>query len=98
MRRRWVRGLLGRRFCRWNHTCQFLVGQTSGTLEAAAQFPKSFRAALVARFTMDPLQERCEFGGAPIVASTKDKVGRLLARRRVARRAAQASLEPPNGV
>src|SRR5882762_684737 len=93
----WFGGFRGRRSWRRNRTRQFLVRQTSGALEAPAQFPKSFGAALIARFTVDLLQLRGKFGGTPVVACAKDKVEQFFECRRVARCAAQDGLEQPNG-
>src|SRR6266700_1405642 len=90
-------GLWGRRFRRRDRTRQFRIRQTSGTLEAAAQFPKSFGAALVARLTMDLFQLRGEFGGAPVVTCAEDEVEQFFECRRVARRAAQNGLKQTNG-
>src|SRR5260370_382389 len=94
---RGVGGGRGRRV--WGRTGgrQFRIRQTSGALEAAAQCPESFGAALVARFTMDLFQLRSEFGGAPVVTCAEDKVEQFFECRRVARRAAQNGLQQTNG-
>src|SRR5713226_6254215 len=72
--RRWCGNSRGGSFCGGNGNCQFRIRQTSGTLEAAAQFSESFRTAAVACFAVNLFQLCGEFGGAPVVARAKDKV------------------------
>jgi len=94
--RLWCGSRRGGRFCRRYCNSQFLIRQTSGSLEAAAQFSESFRTALVAGFAVDLFQVRGEFGGAPIVARAKDEVEQFFECWSVARCTAQDGLEQSN--
>jgi len=97
VRRRQFGDFRGSRLCRGNGSRQFRVRQTSGALEAAAQFPEAFGTALVARFAVDLFQLRGEFGGTPVVACPKDKVEQFFEGGRVAGCAAEDGLKQPNG-
>src|SRR5207302_11159834 len=74
IRRPWLSSFCRYGSCHRNGTRQFFVRQTSSTLEAATQFPESFRTALVACFTVDLLQVCGKFGSAPVIARAKDEV------------------------
>ena len=88
----WCRGFCGR-----SGAHQFFVRQSSGALEAAAQFTEAFRTARVAGLAVNLFQLRGEFGSAAVVAGAKNEVEQFFECRSVARCAAQDGFEQSNG-
>ena len=89
-----LRGRNGRSLCgNLRRAKQFFVGQASSTLEAAAQFGKTFGSARIAALTVNCFELRRKFRGAAIVAGTQHEIEQFFERRRVARRAAQNRFE-----
>ena len=76
---------------------QLIVRKSGGALEAAAQFPKTLRAACIAALLVNLLEMRGEFRGAAVVAGAQDKVEQLFECGRVSRCAPQDRFEQSDG-